>query len=90
MSADYDDSILNYYHHFIMDQSPLIFLQTKSTDDVDFNHGIKSTIANVYGEDPSNYNDTVAALNRYRQDATRGATTDATGRSYSTKMIALC
>ncbi|TIB76076.1 BRO1-domain-containing protein [Wallemia mellicola] len=62
------------------DQSPMILAQAKTTDDVDFNHGIKSTIANVYGEDPSNYSDPVAALNRYRQDATRGATTDATGR----------
>lgn len=57
----------------------MILAQVKTTDDVDFNHGIKSTIANVYGEDPSNYSDPVAALNRYRQDATRGATTDATG-----------
>lgn len=62
-----------------MDKSPLIFLQTKSTEDVDFNYGIKTTIANVYGEDPSNYTDPVAALNRFRQDATRGSTTDATG-----------
>ncbi|TIA78233.1 hypothetical protein E3P98_03929 [Wallemia ichthyophaga] len=67
-------------NHHVMDKSPLIFLQTKSTEDVDFNYGIKTTIANVYGEDPSNYTDPVAALNRFRQDATRGSTTDATGK----------
>lgn len=62
-----------------MEQSPLINILTKSTDDVDFSYGIKSTIANVYGEDPTNYSEPVNALNRYRQDATRGATTDNTG-----------
>ena len=61
-------------------QSPLICLPLKTTEEVDLGSAVRSIIVNSYGEDPSNHADQTVQLNRARQDAIRGAASDATGR----------
>ncbi|KAJ1030172.1 hypothetical protein NDA16_001084 [Ustilago loliicola] len=61
-------------------QSPLLLLPLKSTEEVDLGSAVKSLITNSYGEDPKKYSEQTSTLNRARQDAVRGAASDATGR----------
>lgn len=61
-------------------QSPLILLPLKSTEEVDLGSAVRSLIKNSYGEDPKNYAEQTSTLNRARQDAVKGAGSDATGR----------
>ncbi|PWN52458.1 BRO1-domain-containing protein [Violaceomyces palustris] len=61
-------------------QSPLIAFPAKTTEEVDIGSAVKSLIINSYGEDPSNYAEQISALNRSRQDAVKGAGSDATAR----------
>lgn len=61
-------------------QSPLLLLPLKTTEEVDLASAVKSLITNSYGEDPKNYSEQTSQLNRARQDAVRGAASDATGR----------
>ncbi|KAJ9476652.1 Vacuolar-sorting protein BRO1 [Pseudozyma hubeiensis] len=61
-------------------QSPLLLLPLKTTEEVDLGSAIKSLIANSYGEDPKKYSEQTSQLNRARQDAVKGAASDATGR----------
>ena len=60
-------------------QSPLISIPKKTTTDVDWTGPIKIIIAQSYGEDPRNYVEECAVLQRCRQDAVRGAGSDTTG-----------
>ncbi|KIY66340.1 BRO1-domain-containing protein [Cylindrobasidium torrendii FP15055 ss-10] len=60
--------------------SPMIYLPPKSTDEVDWTTPIRSLIAQSYGENPDNYANECAALQRCRQDAVRGAGSDGTAR----------
>jgi hypothetical protein len=60
-------------------QSPLISIPKKTTTDVDWTNPIRSIIAQSYGEDPRNYTEECAILQRCRQDAVRGAGSDTTG-----------
>lgn len=61
-------------------QSPLISIPRKSTDEVDWTTPIRSLISHSYGESPDNYATECASLHRCRQDAVRGAGSDATAR----------
>ncbi|PWZ02513.1 BRO1-domain-containing protein [Testicularia cyperi] len=61
-------------------QSPLISLPLKTTEEVDLGSAVKSLITNSYGEDAKSYAEQTSQLNRARQDAVRGAGSDATGR----------
>ncbi|SOV08174.1 Vacuolar protein-sorting protein BRO1 [Ustilago sp. UG-2017a] len=61
-------------------QSPLLLLPLKTTEEVDLGSAVKSLISNSYGEDPKKYSEQTSTLNRARQDAMRGAASDATGR----------
>ena len=61
-------------------QSPLLLLPLKTTEEVDLGSAVKSLIANGYGEDPKKYSEQTSQLNRARQDAVKGAASDATGR----------
>jgi BRO1-like domain len=58
---------------------PLVHLPTKKTDDVDFSGPFGAYISKHYQEDPAQYQQEIASLNRHRQDA-RGAGKDLTGR----------
>lgn len=60
-------------------QSPLISIPKKTTTDVDWTNPIRSIIAQSFGEDPKNYTEECAVLQRCRQDAVRGAGSDNTG-----------
>ncbi|SPO20190.1 probable Vacuolar protein-sorting protein BRO1 [Ustilago trichophora] len=61
-------------------QSPLLLLPLKTTEEVDLGSAVKSLITNSYGEDPKKYSEQTSQLNRARQDAVKGAASDATGR----------
>ena len=61
-------------------QSPLLLLPLKSTEEVDLGSAVKSLITNSYGEDSKKYSEQTSQLNRARQDAVKGAASDATGR----------
>ncbi|SNX81845.1 probable Vacuolar protein-sorting protein BRO1 [Melanopsichium pennsylvanicum] len=61
-------------------QSPLLLLPLKTTEEVDFGSAVMSLITNSYGEDPKRYSEQTSQLNRARQDAVKGAASDATGR----------
>ena len=60
-------------------QSPLIAIPRKTTTDVDWSTPIRAIIANSYGESPSAYVEECSVLQRCRQDAVKGAGSDATG-----------
>ena len=60
-------------------QSPLIAIPRKTTTDVDWASPIRAIIANSYGESPSAYVEECSVLQRCRQDAVKGAGSDATG-----------
>lgn len=60
-------------------QSPLISVPKKTTNDADYTNPIRSLIAHSYGEDPKNYVEECAVLQRCRQDAVKGAGSDQTG-----------
>jgi hypothetical protein len=60
-------------------QSPLISIPKKTTNDADYTNPIRSLIAHSYGEDPKNYAEECAVLQRCRQDAVKGAGSDQTG-----------
>lgn len=62
-----------------MAQSPTISIPRKKTDDVDWAGPIRATIAQSYGESPDTYASEIASLQRCRQDAVKGAGSDATG-----------
>ncbi|KAK0469268.1 BRO1-domain-containing protein [Desarmillaria tabescens] len=61
-------------------QSPMISIPKKTTEEVDWTTPIRSLIAHSYGESPDNYAAECAALQRCRQDAVRGAGSDTTAR----------
>lgn len=61
-------------------QSPMISIPRKSTDDVDWTSPIRTLISQSYGENPENYAAECASLHRCRQDAVRGAGSDSTAR----------
>ncbi|TFK25431.1 BRO1-domain-containing protein [Coprinopsis marcescibilis] len=61
-------------------QSPMIAIPKKSTDEVDWTTPIRNVIAQSYGEGPDNYAQECAALQRCRQDAVRGAGSETTAR----------
>ncbi|KAF9030291.1 BRO1-domain-containing protein [Hymenopellis radicata] len=61
-------------------QSPMISIPRKATEEVDWTSPIRSLIAQSYGESPDNYAAECAALQRCRQDAVRGAGSDTTAR----------
>lgn len=63
-----------------MSQSPLLRIPSKVTEEVDLAAAVGSLIANSYGQDPKSFKDQLSALNRARQDAVRGAGSDATAR----------
>ncbi|KAG8897263.1 bck1-like resistance to osmotic shock, partial [Tulasnella sp. 403] len=63
-----------------MAQSPTIAIPRKKTDDVDWSGPIRTIIAQSYGESPDTYATELAALQRCRQDAVKGAGSDATAR----------
>lgn len=60
-------------------QSPMISIPKKATEDVDWTTPIRHLVAQSYGENPDNYANECAALQRCRQDAVRGAGSDMTG-----------
>lgn len=62
--------------------SPMISIPKKTTDEVDWTGPIRNAIAHSYGEDPDNYGQECANLQRCRQDAVKGAGSDMTGKSY--------
>lgn len=66
-------------------QSPLISIPKKSTHEVDWNGPIRTIIAQLYGEDPKNYAEECSILQRCRQDAVKGASSDQTGRHRHTE-----
>ncbi|EST06449.1 ALIX V-shaped domain protein [Kalmanozyma brasiliensis GHG001] len=61
-------------------QSPLVLFPLKTTEEVDLGSAVRSLITNSYGEDPKKYSEQTSQLNRARQDAVKGAASDATGR----------
>lgn len=61
-------------------QSPLISIPQKTTTETDYAAPLRSTISLSYGDDPSNYASEIALLQRTRQDAVKGAGSDATQR----------
>jgi hypothetical protein len=61
-------------------QSPLISIPRKTTTDADWAGPIRSTIAHSFGEAPDSYAEEISTLQRCRQDAVRGAGSDATAR----------
>lgn len=62
-------------------QSPMISIPKKSTDEVDWSTPIRNLIAQSYGDNPDNYASECASLQRCRQDAVRGAGSDMTGEN---------
>jgi len=63
----------------INQQAPMLSVPLKVTDDVDFTQAFKKYILEHYQEDPDNYSNEIAILNRLRQDI-RGVGKDMTGR----------
>ncbi|PWN42847.1 BRO1-domain-containing protein [Ceraceosorus guamensis] len=61
-------------------QSPLISIPAKQTEEVDLASPVAQLIRSSYGEDPKSHAEALSALNRARQDAVRGAGSDATAR----------
>ncbi|KAJ3814623.1 BRO1-domain-containing protein [Lentinula lateritia] len=61
-------------------QSPMISIPLKSTEEVDWTTPIRHLISQSYGESPDNYSSECASLQRCRQDAVRGAGSDSTAR----------
>lgn len=59
----------------------MISIPKKGTDEVDWTGPIRGAISQSYGEDPDNYSQECANLNRCRQDAVKGAGSDMTGAS---------
>lgn len=60
--------------------SPMISIPKKTTEEVDWTTPIRNAIAHSYGEDPENYAQECANLQRCRQDAVKGAGSDMTGK----------
>ncbi|KAI0767637.1 BRO1-like domain-containing protein [Fomes fomentarius] len=60
--------------------SPMISIPKKTTDEVDWTGPIRNAIAHSYGEDPDNYGQECANLQRCRQDAVKGAGSDMTAK----------
>jgi hypothetical protein len=60
-------------------QSPMISMPKKATEEVDWTTPIRQLISQSYGENPDGYAAECAALQRCRQDAVRGAGSDMTG-----------
>ncbi|ORX45827.1 BRO1-domain-containing protein, partial [Anaeromyces robustus] len=58
-------------------QAPMLSVPLKVTDDVDFTVAFKKYILEHYQEDPDNYSNEIAILNRLRQDI-RGVGKDMT------------
>eukprot|EP00833_Pecoramyces_ruminatium_P015640 jgi/Orpsp1_1/1189672/evm.model.d7180000073627.1 len=63
----------------INQQAPMLSVPLKVTDEVDFTQAFRKYIAENYQEDPDNYSNEIAILNRLRQDI-RGVGKDMTGR----------
>ncbi|KAJ4496116.1 BRO1-like domain-containing protein [Lentinula edodes] len=61
-------------------QSPMISIPLKSTEEVDWTTPIRHLISQSYGESPDNYSSECSSLQRCRQDAVRGAGSDSTAR----------
>ena len=70
-------------------QSPLIAIPKKATSDVDWATPIRAIIANSYGESPSAYVEECSVLQRCRQDAVKGAGSDATGELVASDPLAM-
>ncbi|KAI0357752.1 BRO1-domain-containing protein [Trametes cingulata] len=60
--------------------SPMISIPRKTTEEVDWTTPIRNAIAHSYGEDPDNYAQECANLQRCRQDAVKGAGSDMTAK----------
>ncbi|KAI0672140.1 BRO1-like domain-containing protein [Trametes maxima] len=60
--------------------SPMISIPKKTTEEVDWTTPIRNAIAHSYGEDPDNYAQECANLQRCRQDAVKGAGSDITAK----------
>jgi hypothetical protein len=60
-------------------QSPFISLPRKTTTETDFATPIRQAIGQVYGERPDGYTEDIENLSRCRNDAVKGAGSDATG-----------
>ncbi|KAI0366555.1 BRO1-domain-containing protein [Pilatotrama ljubarskyi] len=60
--------------------SPMISIPKKTTEEVDWTTPIRNAIAHSYGEDPDNYAQECANLQRCRQDAVKGAGSDMTAK----------
>ncbi|CAO1623654.1 unnamed protein product [Sympodiomycopsis kandeliae] len=54
----------------ISHQSPLVWIPTKETEDVDIASAVRSLISSSYGEDPKNYTMALISLARARTEAT--------------------
>lgn len=69
--------------HHLTSSTPLAArrysIPAKQTDEVDLASPVAQLIRNSYGEDPKSHAEALNALNRARQDAVRGAGSDATG-----------
>ncbi|KAF8336855.1 BRO1-like domain-containing protein [Cantharellus anzutake] len=63
-----------------MPQSPMIWIPRKKTEEVDWTTPVRTVITNSYGESPDSYAAECAQLQRFRQDAVRGAGSDLTAR----------
>jgi len=63
----------------INQQAPMLSVPLKITDEVDFTEAFRKYIEEQYQEDPDNYSNEIAILNRLRQDI-RGVGKDMTGR----------
>ena len=61
-------------------QSPLIAIPLKTTTEADYVGPLRQTISSAYADDPAAYAGEMAALQRARQDAVKGAGSEATQR----------
>ncbi|EGO01168.1 hypothetical protein SERLA73DRAFT_105749 [Serpula lacrymans var. lacrymans S7.3] len=61
-------------------QSPMISIPKKTTEEVDWTTPVRNLIAKSYGESPDNYAQECQSLQRCRQDAVKGAGSDMTAR----------
>jgi hypothetical protein len=59
--------------------SPMLSVNSKSTDEADWYAPLAAYITSAHNEDPNKYRDELTSFNRLRQD-TRGAGADNTGR----------
>jgi hypothetical protein len=49
-----------------MDTLPMLLIPFKTTTSIDFTHGLKAHIRNVYQNDPDQFGEAISTLNRYR------------------------